>query len=227
MSNRSSAARITRVLAFLIVLIIGAYYSSDSFKPPAENDIKGMTKAVETSTGDMLASLPIKGRAPRTGYERELFSAAWAEVDGCDMRNFILQRDLTDEVLSRDNCTVLSGTLNDSYSGKQIQFLRGTTTSDDVQIDHVVALSDAWQKGAQQITELERYEFANDPLNLQATDGPTNQQKSDSDAASWLPSNASFRCTYVTRQVEVKYKYKLWMTRSEYEASNNVLKSCD
>ncbi|WP_371416483.1 HNH endonuclease family protein [Pseudarthrobacter sp. NIBRBAC000502770] len=139
---------------------------------------------------DVLATLPIKGRAPKTGYDRAQFGQAWADVDrnGCDTRNDILKRDLTGVSYTNSvPCKVQSGTLADPYTGKTISFARGSATSSAVQIDHVVALSDAWQKGAQQLTAEQRTAFANDPLNLQATDGPTNQQKGDGDAATWLP----------------------------------------
>ncbi len=173
-----------------------------------------------------LAQLAIKGRAPKTGYEREQFSSGWATIDGCDVRNTILQRDLTQEILKSDNCTVLMGTLQDPYTAEQIDFHRGIGTSDDVQIDHVVALSDAWQKGAQQLDVSERAKFANDPLNLLAVDGPTNSSKGDGDAATWLPPNKSYRCSYVARQVEVKDRYELWVTSAEHQAIVRVLTSC-
>ena len=103
------------------------------------------------------------------------------------MRNYILARDMTNISYVEDACKVQSGTLADPYTGSTINFARGADTSDDVQIDHVVALSDAWQKGAQQLTSADRYSLANDPLNLLAVDGTANQNKGDSDAASWLP----------------------------------------
>ena len=109
---------------------------------------------------------------------------------------------------------------------KHALFTRGETTSDDVQIDHVVALSDAWQKGAQLLTYDARVQFANDPLNLLAVDGGANQQKSDSDAASWVPSNKSFRCQYIERQVRVKQKYGLWVTIAEHAAMARILRTC-
>jgi hypothetical protein len=121
---------------------------------------------------------------------------------------------------------VETGTLADPYTGTSISFLRGQDTSSAVQIDHVVALSDAWQKGAQQLTPAKRIDFANDPRNLQATDGPTNQQKSDGDAATWLPPSKSYRCTYVARQVDVKTEYQLWVTQAEKDAIARVLSSC-
>jgi hypothetical protein len=121
---------------------------------------------------------------------------------------------------------VASGVLSDPYTGKKINFIRGVKTSLAVQIDHVVAVSDAWQKGAQQATYAVRNKFYNDPLNLLAVDGPTNGSKSDSDAASWLPPNKAYRCAYVARQVAVKLKYKLWVTTAEKAAIAGVLAKC-
>jgi len=178
---------------------------------------------------DVLATLPIKGRAPKTGYDRAQFGQAWADVDrnGCDTRNDILKRDLTGVTYTNSvPCKVQSGTLADPYTGKTISFVRGSATSSAVQIDHVVALSDAWQKGAQQLTAGQRTAFANDPLNLQATDGPTNQQKGDGDAATWLPPNKGFRCEYVARQVSVKATYGLWVTQAEHDAIARILGDC-
>ena len=179
---------------------------------------------------DALTSLEIKGRAPRTGYDRDRFGDGWVDTDhnGCDTRNDVLARDLTGETFrpgSRD-CVVLTGTLADPYSGRTIQYQRGADTSDDVQIDHVVALSDAWQKGAQRWDTGRRVEFANDPLNLLATEGRLNQQKGDSDAATWLPPVTSYRCGYVARQVAVKARYGLWVTPAERDAMAAVLDRC-
>jgi Protein of unknown function (DUF1524) len=184
-------------------------------------------------TGTALAALEqltVKGRAPKTGYDREQFGPAWADVDrnGCDTRNDILKRDMDGETFkpkTRD-CVVLTGTLNDPYTGKKIAFTRGQGTSEAVQIDHVIALSDAWQKGAQQLSAEARKSLGNDPLNLMAVDGPTNQSKGDSDAATWLPPVRSYRCTYVARQVAVKAKYRLWVTQAERDAIAGILSGC-
>lgn len=182
-----------------------------------------------------LDTVAVKGRAPKTGYDRALFGAAWTDDvsveggrNGCDTRNDILRRDLTDLVLKAgsNGCAVQTGTLADPYTATTIGFVRGQDTSSAVQIDHVVALSDAWQKGAQQLSPTQRADFANDPRNLQATDGPINQQKGDGDAATWLPPNTSFRCTYVARQVEVKAAYQLWVTQAEKDAITRVLTGC-
>jgi hypothetical protein len=179
---------------------------------------------------EVLATLPVKGRAPKTGYSREQFGPAWADADrnGCDTRNDMLRRDLTAIALKAgtDDCVVLSGVLNDPYTAALVNFLRGNATSAAVQIDHVVALSDAWQKGAQQLSAAQRLSFANDPLNLLAVDGPSNLKKSDGDAATWLPPNKSYRCAYVARQISVKSSYGLWVTQAEHDAMSRILGDC-
>ena len=172
-----------------------------------------------------LAKLEVKGRAPKTGYSRKQFGDGWGKIDDCSTREVILARDLADEKLD-NKCRVQSGRLDDPYTGKTIQFQRGKETSQRVQIDHVVALSDAWQKGAQQLPPEEREKLANDPLNLLAVDGPANQAKGDGDAATWLPANKPFRCQYIERQVAVKRRYRLWVTSAEKDAMARILSSC-
>ena len=177
----------------------------------------------------LLETLPIKGRAPKTGYDRDEFGQAWADVDrnGCDTRNDILARDLSAlSFRSNESCRVISGVLQDPYSGRTVEFTRGQETSGLVPVDHVVALSDAWQKGAQQLTFEQRTLLANDPLNLLATTQRMNSQKSDGDAATWLPQNKSFRCAYVSRQISVKAAYSLWVTMAEHDAMERILADC-
>lgn len=194
---------------------------------PAAPTSYSPASAAPVSASAALASLPVKGRAPKTGYAREQFGDGWGDIAECDTRNYILRRDLTN-ITWRESprCTVAIGTLKDPYTGKSINFVRGVSTSLAVQIDHVVALSDAWQKGAQKLSFSTRKRFSNDPLNLLAVDGPTNSSKSDSDAASWLPPNKSYRCAYVARQVAVKSKYQLWITAAERDAIARVLTTC-
>lgn len=203
------------------------------------DEVKNPYKAVDPATAlapdlatakSELASLQVKERASKNGYSREQFGPAWDDVDGnkCNTRDDILRRDLTNVRFKAKThaCTVISGTLDDPYTGKTIEFKRGKKTSSAVQIDHVVALSNAWQTGAQGLTAEQRRQLANDPENLLAADGPANQQKSDADAADWLPSNTAYRCTYVARQVHVKAKYKLWVTPDEKKVMERVLNSC-
>ena len=187
-------------------------------------------QAAEPTVVDVIATMAVKGRAPKTGYTRDQFGTPWKDVDhnGCDTRNDILNRDLssiTYKVSSQD-CVVLSGILLDPYSGESINFLRGVATSAEVQIDHVVALSNGWQTGAFKLTLEKRTAFANDPLNLLAVKGRLNSQKGAGDAATWLPPRKSYRCQYVARQVAVKYKYGLWLTAPEKATIIRLLQAC-
>jgi hypothetical protein len=209
-------------------------HASDHEKSAGErNALKIPVKDAQTK----LDGLPIKGRAPKTGYSREKFGGGWDTERGCDTRNRILRRDLVDVILDPKNCKVMQGILYDPYTNvekdRRIEFVRGAETSDDVQIDHVVSLSDAWQKGAQEWykddpdkAEGRRIQFANDPLDLWAVSGVLNQRKGDADAATWLPPNKDIRCSFVTKQILVKEEYDLWVTQAEHDAMERELDGC-
>lgn len=232
--KRTRKKRLSSVIIVVLAIIAGVYIgeyqaTKTPVEPPAQTSGKIVETAKEVSYSNAftgLNALEVKGRAPKTGYTRSQFGSGWQESGGCDTRNRILARDLTEVLYEVNSCVVLSGVLNDPYTAKVIRFQRGQGTSDDVQIDHVVALSDAWQKGAQLLTSALREKFANDGLNLLAVDGAANQNKGDGDAATWLPSNKSIRCSYVARQVSVKLKYSLWITNAEKTAIQNILKDC-
>lgn len=175
-----------------------------------------------------LEALPVKGRAPMTGYDRKAFGPAWTDVDrnGCDTRNDVLARDLTDRTVrpGTKGCVVVAGSLADPYGGQLVPFLKQDASK--VQIDHVVAMGNAWATGAQAWDAERLRQFANDPGNLLATQGRLNQQKRAGDAATWLPPAKGFRCAYVARQVAVKAAYGLWVTPPEREAVARVLAAC-
>lgn len=190
----------------------------------SQNERAQVSSENSTPATEALEALAVKGRAPKTNYSRTMFGSGWRQEGSCDTRNNILARDLENTTI--ENCKVYSGVLNDPYTKKKIYFTRGPETSDDIQIDHVVALSDAWQKGAQQLDQTTREALANDPLELLAVEGQANQDKSGSDAASWLPPNKSYRCRYVARQIAVKQKYSLWVTMAEKQAMERVLSEC-
>jgi hypothetical protein len=179
---------------------------------------------------DIAHALTVRGRAQVDDYDRDLFGPPWTDVDrnGCDTRNDILRRDLTDVVLKAGTggCAVATGVLDDPYGGDVITFQRGAGTSSQVQIDHVVALADAWQKGAREWSGERREVFANDPLNLLAVDGPLNQQKGAGDAATWMPPDRGYWCSYAARIVAVKHSYGLSVTAAESAALIDVLTSC-
>ncbi len=234
MRNSKSFKRLITALLLILSAISGIYIENQTAKKNESPILEANSALIATvkTTGqyvsalDGLSALGIKGRAPKTGYARKLFGDGWARDVTCDTRNRILARDLTNITYEVNSCKVLSGTLIDPYTAQTLPFVRGQDTSDDIQIDHVVALSDAWQKGAQLLTTELRIKLANDGLNLLAVEGAVNQRKGDSDAATWLPPNVAFRCKYVARQVSVKLKYSLWVTVAEKDAMVAVLGSC-
>lgn len=220
--RRAVAVLVGGVVALIVFGVSVPTLIEQTFNEPSES-IQTTHVSGEDSALAALDTLEVKGRAPKTGYERAQFGDGWAKVNGCSTRQIILYRDL-DNVVMDDGCTVKSGTLDDPYSGEVIHFTR--EQSSRVQIDHVVALSDAWQKGAQLLSKDKRVQLANDPLELLAVSGKDNQAKSDADAATWLPKNKAFRCEYIARQIAVKKKYQLWVTQAEYDAMKHVLTSC-
>jgi len=221
MSGRYRIRRLGALIATVVVVWMLIVTNSDMWQPTPQAPSGQPTGTAAA----LLEKLPVKGRAPKTGYERTQFGDGWMVINGCDTRNIILHRDLKNPVVG-DGCKVLSGTLEDPYTGKTIVFKRGAGTSDAVQIDHVVALSNAWQTGAGLLTPQRREELANDPLELLAVDGKANQNKSDGDAATWLPPNKAFRCQYTARQIAVKAKYDLWVTPPERDAMVRILTTC-
>lgn len=183
-----------------------------------------------------LGSLPTRGFSPNVPkYDRNEFGKPWSDdvtVDGghngCDTRNDILARDLTDVEFkpAKRNCIVTKGKLNDPYTNTTIDFKRGRKSSDLIPIDHVVALGDAWYSGAYQWDADRRRNFANDPINLQATNRESNTQKSAKNAAEWLPPNTAYQCEYVGRQITIKSTYGLSVTPAEKNAMEKVLATC-
>jgi hypothetical protein len=229
----------SRWLPWVVVALLafGAYPVVDTVTQDAATDAPEIPLPAGPNPGwsdtrEALAALEVKGRAPKTGFDREAFGPAWSDnVDvagghnGCDTRNDLLRRDLTAVQLKPGTrgCVVLSGSLTDPYTGLHLDFRRGASTVD---IDHVVALGDAWQKGAQQWTPERRRDFANDPGNLLAVSASANRSKGDADAATWLPSRGAARCDYARRQVEVKARYRLWVTAAERDALERILGGC-
>lgn len=198
----------------VLLLLVATALAPDSFAAQPETAIEGLN------------TLQVKGRAAKTGYTRAQFPH-WSDPDrnGCDARNDTLKRDLTNityKVGTRD-CKVLAGQLLDPFSGEALTF---SSEKSNIDIDHVVALSNAWQTGAAYFDKTKRSQIANDPLNLLAVDAKLNRQKGDGDAATWLPPAKSYRCEYVARQIAVKIKYSLWLTAPEKSAMSKILASC-
>lgn len=176
------------------------------------------------------------------GYDREKYFGGWAS-NGCGSattRDTILARDLKGAV-KNPKCQVMSGTLSDPYTGRTIQFRRGRNTSSAVQIDHVVALLDAWESGARDWDQAKRVEYANSSDVLLASDGPANMAKGsglDANGTSlyrsqnsgapdiWMPDNKAYRCDYMAKRATIKSKWGLTMTPREKQQTVSVLSQC-
>lgn len=225
-----SAGPFERVLILLvIVIVIGV---TVGLILPRLSPRVGELTGRYTATGnaaETLEKLQVDDNVSTAGYDREKFGYRQTDIDGngCDVREDVLARDLSNvQYTSNRSCKVKSGILDDPYTGKTIHFQRGQTTSAAVQIDHVVALQNAWQSGAKHWDNSKRVQFGNDMYNLLAVDGPANQGKGSASAAYWLPTNSVYRCDYVARQIGVKDKYGLTVTSQEKRAMLSVLHGC-
>jgi len=229
-STPAYQARRLWVLGFAVVGFLCYLFFSGALSPVPQLS-SGSTD--EMRAGEALATLTVRASETIPGYKRDLFGSGWGTIDGCDTRNVILYRDLYDITLGDPSslgradgaCLVLSGKLDDLYTGETIYFERGVN-SNAVQIDHIVALSNGWQSGMHERSSSERYQFANDPLNLLAVDGPANMEKSDFSADQWLPPNRAFHCVFVARQISIKLKYSLSITADEKRTMEKTLKHC-
>lgn len=224
---RSPAARVGVMIIVAMLVGVAVGLALPRVNPPVAR-ITG-EYAVSGPVADVLHTLAIDDRQSGKGYRRDEFGYRQTDDDGngCDIRDDILARDLHDVRFTvAGGCTVRSGTLEDPYTGRTMMFTRGTMSSADVQIDHVVALENAWRSGAREWTRAQRYRFGNDPMNLLAVEGKANEEKGSASAAYWLPTNSGFRCTYVTLQITVKAAYRLSVTSQEREAMAAVLRGC-
>jgi hypothetical protein len=211
-------------LALLVAATaIGSSLAAGGTSPPR------VLLAEKKLASQRLSHLRVRAAAPMAGYSRDRFGPAWEDIDhnGCDTRNDILRRDLVRiRYRSGSDCLIATGILHDPYTGKTIRFVRGVGTSTAVQIDHVVALADAWRTGARTWSPAKRLRYANDPLVLLAVDGPENESKSDDDASEWLPPRKAYDCRYVVKQIAIKTVYALWVTPGETTAMRRVLAHC-
>jgi hypothetical protein len=224
--RRLSTRALTVIFSAGVCLAVTTSGAARSGGPDAQAAVPPIWVTTATT---QLAALSTKASASMTGYTRARFGAPWKDVDvnGCDTRNDILRRDLKDEIFKQGStCIVQRGRLKDPYTGKVILFKRGKRTSSAVQIDHVVALGNAWRSGAAGWAGNRRLRYANDPVVLLAVDGPTNGAKSDKDASKWLPTRLAYHCRYVAKQIKIKAKYALWVTAAERAQMATLLANC-
>lgn len=176
---------------------------------------------------DQLASLNVERPYAPYEYDREAFGPSWEDVDhnGCDTRNDILDRDLHDVTTEDNGCVVLSGVYGDPYSGQIVEFDKGGN-SQDIHIEHVVALEDAWDSGAWKWTEEKRLAFANDPMVLAVVDGSANQAKGSDSISEWMPPYEGAHCAYGAQYLEIVSTYDLSVSQEDFRALSQLHTQC-
>lgn len=168
-----------------------------------------------------LNGLTVAARGSSSGYSRDEFNH-WITISGtCNTRETVLKRDGTNVVTS-SACAATSGSWYSPYDGAT------WTAASDVDIDHMVPLSNAWQSGASSWTAAQRQAFANDLDNPQlwAVTDNVNQSKSDKSPDAWKPPLASFYCVYARSWIKVKSVYDLTITSAEKSALQDMLDTC-
>ncbi|MFF1259005.1 HNH endonuclease family protein [Streptomyces sp. NPDC058321] len=168
-----------------------------------------------------LSELTVKAEGSSDGYSRDLFPHWITQSGACNTREVVLKRDGTN-VSQDSSCAATSGSWYSEYDGAT------WSAAADVDIDHIVPLSEAWKSGASAWTTAQRQGFANDltrPQLIAVTDN-VNQSKGDQDPAKWMPSRAAYKCTYVRMWVQVKHYYNLTVDSAEKSALTSYLSGC-
>ncbi|NUT54109.1 MAG: HNH endonuclease [Saccharothrix sp.] len=219
MSGRRSAALVGGVAVFLMV-ITGC---TGTYVPPTP--VRSDNPTAPAAPGDdpaaQLAALTVAPEGKMTGYSRDRFPHWSSQGEGCDTREVVLQRQGAD-VQVGDSCKITSGTWTSVYDGKVV------TDPGELDIDHTVALAEAWRSGADKWTDEQREKFANDlgGLQLIAVTASSNRSKGDQDAAKWKPPAQDYWCTYARAVVSVKTLYSLTVDEAERDALGVMLKAC-
>ena len=237
----AEAARLRRLSAACPTATVAPTTIASTAPPPAPTNPPSSTTTVPSvttvrSSTTIAATVPAGNAAlaqlatirvsPEytAGYDRELFPH-WKDLDGdgCDARENVLIRDSIVKTTLGSGCKVLVGKWVSPYDGAT------WTDPADIDIDHVVALNEAWQSGAYAWTTQQRTLYANDLTDsrtLMAVTDSVNQQKSDKDPTEWLPPLASYRCTYLANWIAVKARWSLRMDQAEYDTVKAGVSGC-
>lgn len=221
------------IVAVLVAVQTGTAmlrHRSDAFVALA--DAPTVAPGVDVLAG--IAVIPVRIRG--FDYRRAAFGESWTDDNdapgghnGCDTRNDVLDRDLVDKTyVSIKRCpnAVATGTLHDPYTNTTIAFVRGAQTGASVQIDHLVPLALAWDLGARNWIDELRVRFANDPANLLAVEGQTNQDKGDQAPSTWMPPNHAFWCQYAVQFAEVLRGYALPIDQASADTLREAAGTC-
>lgn len=219
MRSPTSARRPRSVLVRAATVVTAALGLVAIGQPVANAYPPDPPPASEAAT--MLAGLTVEAEGSMDGYSRDLFPHWNDQGNNCDTRDVVLQRDGTDVQVDSD-CEPTSGSWYSVYDAQWVD------SDADVQIDHIVALAEAWRSGANEWTTDHRSEFAND-LSISAliaVSGTSNSEKSDYDPSEWTPANTSVHCIYAREWIWVKSTYGLGVDEPEKAALESLLGTC-
>ena len=206
-------------VALVVAISTASVSSAAGFDTQLSQD--SQRKFVAEDAKSVLSSIRVENEY-KTGYKRSLF-IHWADLngDGCDTREEVLKRDsISKPQVDPYRCYVVAGDWASPYDGKNLSD-RG-----DVDIDHVVALKEAWDSGAWAWSESQRKAYANDMTDrrtLIAVTDRVNMSKSDKDPSNWMPPLRSYWCTYLGDWISVKARWGLSMDQSEFGRISNLL----
>lgn len=221
MSGKRSTSLVSVVVLVLLVAI-GYYLTQhqESTTPPPNTATTGPAEPGDDPAAQ-LGALTVAPEGKMAGYSRDRFPHWSSQGNSCDTRELVLQRQGAD-VRADDDCKATSGTWTSPYDGVVV------TDAGDLDIDHTVALAEAWRSGADKWSDAQREKFANDlgGLQLIAVTASSNRSKGDQDAAKWKPPVKAYWCTYARAVVSVKTLYALTVDEAERDALGEMLKTC-
>lgn len=182
--------------------------------PPAE--------AGKRDVQSLLRALTVAPERP-AGYDRDLFPH-WDYVgDDCNVRDLVLIAEARRGPSTGSSCPVGRGRWLSAFDGVRV---RNPSLLD---VDHLVPLAEAWASGARSWSPGTREAFANDlgySRSLIAVTASSNRSKGDQDPAEWLPSRVSYRCTYVSHWIAVKWRWRLSVDAREESALRVLVQGC-
>lgn len=221
---------LVRIALVVLVLVLVAACGTIELGSSRETAVGSGTSRVggPAEASEALQEFEVAPHGSTAGYSRERFPH-WSKASdfgwdppqaSCDVREAALIRD-GENVEVGSGCKVASGTWFDPYTDQ--------TYSDpqDIDIDHVVPLAEAWRSGASSWSDEQRERYANDPDVLLSVEDDANQQKGDKGPEAWKPPNEAEWCDYAQRWIRIKAKYDLSVDEQEKTALEEMLGTCE
>lgn len=186
-------------------------------------------------------SIPIKPRDMKawraySHHRVELFGKPWTDDNddpvfghnGCSTRDDLLNDELNHKTrVPHSKCKIRSGDYLEPYTGKHVHYM-ATPDSHVSQLDgeHINSLHNVYATGGSELSQRERVDIANDPMNLVMADHVENVRKGDKSISEYIPPNPNVTCGYTEHYIAVTVKYGLWWTQADHDAATQYLNSC-